>query len=288
LFGQKQATVYLDKTDSTKNYYKIIYPPNASWIGYMVVLPGFGETADRVLEQSDLPIAAAKNGLLTIIPILQDGVLSLGIDDISQASLENILLDVRNKHQLHDQKFYIGGYSIGGSCAIKYAQESKVKPTAVFAVDPPLDFERFYHSALRSIRLTTDGNYNQEFVYMKARLDDLMGGSPFENIKKYYSISPYSFTDTTQSAVKKLLNQPILIYTELEVEWWLKERQIDASSLNFVECSAFINELNLLGNSNAILKTTYKKGYRQPDNMRHPHSWSIVNIPELLNWLQAN
>jgi hypothetical protein len=288
LFGQKQETVYLNASDSTKNYYKIIYPNNASWTGYLVVLPGFGETANRVLEQSDLPMEAAENGLLTIIPVLQDGVLSLGIDDKSQASLENILHDVRSKHKLHDKKFFIGGYSIGGSCAIKYAQDSKVKPTAVFAVDPPLDFERFYNSAKRSIRLTTDGNYNQEFVYMKGRLDELMGGSPTENLKNYYRISPFSFTDTTQSAVKKVLNQPILIYSELEIEWWLKERKIDASSLNFVECSAFINELNLLGNSNAVLKTTYNKGYRKPNNMRHPHSWSIVNIPELMDWLLAN
>ena len=46
-----------------------------------------------------------------------------------------------------------------------------------------------------------------------------------------------------------------------------------------------INELNRLGNQNAELITTQKKGYRKPDNKRHPHSWSIVDNDELINWL---
>ena len=58
--GQKPPSlkiekVYLDHLDSTKNCYTLIYPPKFPWKGYIILLPGLGETAERVLQQSTLP-----------------------------------------------------------------------------------------------------------------------------------------------------------------------------------------------------------------------------------------
>jgi hypothetical protein len=80
-FGQKIEKVFLDKNDSSKNCYTIIYPPKLPWTGYIFIIPGFGETAESVLEQTELPKLTAKSGLLTIIPTFQDGVLSFGNDN---------------------------------------------------------------------------------------------------------------------------------------------------------------------------------------------------------------
>jgi len=283
--NHKIEKVYLDKTDTTKNCYTIIYPPKLPWSGYLFLVPGFGENADNVLQQTDLPHKLAQNGVLTIIPTFQDGVLSLGVDSLSQKNFEKILEDVNSKHKLIDLKFYVGGFSIGGSCAVKYAENGKVKPTAVFAIDPPLDFERFYNSAKRDIRLSKQDEANPENIYMIEKLEKETGGSPSSHISEYYDLSPYSFSDTNQTAIKKLHNIPLRIYTEPDVDWWLKERKADLTSMNATECSAMINELNRLGNKNAELITTQKKGYRKPNNNRHPHSWSIVHDDELINWL---
>jgi hypothetical protein len=288
--GQKVSNlkiekVFLDKSDTTKNCYTIIYPPKLPWTGYLFLMPGFGETAERVLQQTDLPKKLAHNGILTIIPTLHDGVLSLGVDSLSQQTFNSILKDVTTKHKLTDQRLFVGGYSIGGSCAIKYAENSTIKPTAVFAIDPPLDFERFYNSAKRDIRLSNDSEANEENVYMIERLEKETGGSPKTNPTVYYNLSPYSFSDTTQTAIKKLINMPLRIYTEPDIHWWLKERGADFTSMNATECSAMINELNRLGNQKAHLITTQNKGYRKPDNSRHPHSWSIVDNDELIRWL---
>lgn len=266
--GQKVSNpkiekIFLDKTDTTKNCYTIIYPPKLPWTGYLFFVPGFGETAENVLHQTDLPKKLVQNGILTIIPTFQDGVLSFGVDSLSQQTFDRILTDVTSKHKLIDQKFYVGGFSIGGSCAIKYAQNSTIKPTAVFAIDPPLDFERFYNSAKRDIRLSKDIEANQENVYMIDRLEKETGGSPTTNLTQYYNISPYSFSDTTQRAIKKLTKTPLRIYTEPDINWWLKERGADFTSMNATECSAMINELNRLGNQNAELITTENKGYRK-------------------------
>jgi len=281
----KIEKVFLDKTDTTKNCYTIIYPQKLPWTGYLFLVPGFGETAENVLQQTDLPKKLAQNGILTIIPTFQDGAISFGVDSLSQQTFDRILKDVTSKHKLIDQNFYVGGFSIGGSCAIKYAENSTVKPTAVFAIDPPLDFERFYYSAKRDIRLSKENEANQENVYMIDRLEKETGGSPKTNLSKYYSLSSYSFSDTTQTAIKTLINMPLRIYTEPDINWWLKERKADLTSMNATECSAMINELNRLGNQNAELITTQNKGYRKPDNRRHPHSWSIVDNDELIKWL---
>lgn len=288
--GQKVSNpkiekVFLDKSDSTKNWYTIIYPPKLPWTGYLFLIPGFGETAEDVLQQTDLPKKLAQSGILTIIPTFQDGVLSLGVDSLSQQTFDRILKDVTSKHKLLDLKFYVGGFSIGGSCAIKYAENPSIKPTAVFAIDPPLDFERFYNSSKRNIRLSKDSEANQESMYMIDRLEKETGGSPTTNLSEFYKLSPYSFSDTTQTAIKKIITIPLRIYTEPDINWWLKERGADYTGMNSTECSAMINELNRLGNLNAELITTQNKGYRKPDNRRHPHSWSIVENDELIKWL---
>lgn len=281
----KIEKVFLEKKDTAKSCYTIIYPSKIPWKGYLFLVPGFGETAENVLQQTDLPKKLAQKGILTVIPTFQDGVLSFGVDSLSQQTFDRILKDVTSKHKLIDQRFYVGGFSIGGSCALKYAENATVKPTAVFAIDPPLDFERFYNSAKRDIRLSKDNETNQENIYMIERLEKETGGSPTTNLAEYYNLSPYSFSDTNQTAIKKLANMPLRIYTEPDVDWWLKERNADLTNMNATECSAMINELNRLGNQSAELMTTQKKGYRKPDNKRHPHSWSIVDNDELINWL---
>jgi hypothetical protein len=285
VYNPKMEKVFLDEKDTTKNCYTILYPPKLPCTGYIFLIPGFGETAENVLKQTDLPNKLALNGILTIIPTFQDGVLSFGVDRLSQQTFDRILKDVTSKHQLIDKKFYVGGFSIGGSCAIKYAKNAAIKPTAVFAIDPPLDFERFYKSAKRDIRLSKDGEANPENIYMIERLEKETGGNPATHLAEYYKISPYSFSDTTQTEIIKLLNIPLRIYTEPDINWWLKERGADFTSMNATECSAMINELNRLGNQNAALLTTQNKGYRKPDNRRHPHSWSIVDNDELIKWL---
>jgi hypothetical protein len=289
-FGQKSETIYLDKTDSSKNCYSIFYPKNLPWKGYLILIPGLGETAEALNFQTDLAIEASKSGLLTIIPTFQDGVLSFGVDSLSQISLKQILNDVSSKQKVHDLKFFIGGFSIGGSAAVKYAELAykenyNIKPSAVFAIDPPLDFERMYHSVFRDCRLSSSTEQNPENVYLKSRIEKEFGGPPQKVHSNYYKISPYSYSDTTQSAIKSIVNLPIRFYTEPDVDWWLKERQADFTNMNAVDCSAMINELTRLGNKNANLIVTYNKGYRKPTNKRHPHSWSIVDNDELIDWL---
>lgn len=289
-FGQKIEKIYLNKNDTTSNRYLAISPLKLPWNGFMFLVPSLYETPEHVLEQTDLAILAAEQGILTIIPTFKTGLGSFGIDSLTQQSLKELILDADKRYKLNNLKFYVGGFSIGGSCIVKFAEEAirdnfKFKPNAVFVVDAPLDFERFYNSNKRSIRIAPNSKIIPEAVYVTGRIEDEMGGTPLKVIQNYYNKSPYSFTDTNQTAIRYLINTPITYYSEPEINWKMKEYNGDYSSQNVLDGSCMINELILLGNKNANLIITQDKGYRKPNNRKQPHSWSIVDNQELINWL---
>jgi hypothetical protein len=292
-YSQRIETTYLDPRDSTSNLYIIVYPPKLPWSGYMFLVPGMFQKAQEVLRQSDLPKIAAEKGILTVIPTFKSGISSLGIDSLTQISFLEILAHVTNRHKLIDQPFYVGGFSIGGTCAIKYAELAlknnySVKPAAVFAIDAPLDFERMYNVSKRELTfLDLDEELVAENKYMIKRFEQEFGGPPDRFLTAYHTASPYSFNDTTRRAINPLANLPLRLYTEPDIQFWMT-LGVDYYGLNSVDLAALASDLNKMGNKKATLITTVDKGYRKPDNKRHPHSWSIAEPKDLVKWLLAH
>ncbi|MBD0352289.1 MAG: alpha/beta hydrolase [Flavisolibacter sp.] len=291
-FGQEIETIYLNAKDSTTNMYIAVIPKNGQINSFMFLLDGFGNAPQDVLVQTDLPKYASQKGILTIIPILRTGSLYFGSDTASQQSLKDMINLVVNKYQLKGKNFYIGGFSIGGTCVVKYSELAvqknyPVKPKAVFAVDPPLDWERFYNAAKRVVRLSSPDKVNGEVTYMIDRIKKEMAGTPETALENFYNNSPYSFSDTTQKAIKALIKTPIMIISEPDIQWWLTQRSYDYSYINITDQAAMVNELQKLGNDKAVLVTTTNMGYRKPQNNRHPHSWSIADPEQTIKWLQS-
>lgn len=270
--------------------YIAVVPQSGPIESFIFLLDGFGADPKSVLIETDLPKYASTRGILSIIPLLKTGPLYFGSDTASQQSLKNIIDIVVGKYKLSSKDFYIGGFSIGGTCAVKYAELAvqknySVQPKAVFAIDPPLDWERFYNSAKRVVRLSDPAKINSEVTYMIDRIEKEMNGNPETAKKSFYDNSPYSYSDTTQTAIRNLLGTPIMLIAEPDIQWWLTERGYDYSYINVTDQAAMINELQKLGNKKAILVTTTNKGYRKPNNKRHPHSWSIADPVGLTSWL---
>lgn len=252
----------------------------------MFLLDGFGASLRDVLIQTDFPKYAAEQGILTILPVLKTGSRYFGVDSSSQQSLKYQIENVLTKYHLEGKDIYIGGFSIGDSCVVKYAELAiennyAIKPKAVFAIDPPLDWERFYNSAKRIVRLSDPAQVNGEVTYMIDRIEKEMKGTAQTALENFYNTSPYSFSDTTQRAIRNLVKTPIMIISEPDIQWWLTNRGYDFSYINITDQAAMIDELQRPGNNNAVLITTIDKGYRKPDNRRHPHSWSIADPVQL-------
>ena len=290
LIGQKIETIYLNPGDSTSNLYIVVYPPKQPYKGYAFMVPGMFQKPDDVLVQSELPAYAAQQGILVFIPTFKTGIRSLGFDTATQASFLEMLDHVNKTYPLKGLPFFAGGFSIGGTCVVKYAELAisnnyPVKPKAVFAIDAPLDLERMYTSMIREIKLPNSPDWAlEESNYVLNRFDQEFGGSPKEYLTNYHQISPYSFNDTTRQAIKSLIHLPIRLYTEPDILWWINEG-VDYSLMNSIDFAAMINELNRLGNDKAELMISTGKGYRKPDNTRHPHSWSIVDHIDAVRWM---
>ena len=232
-YGQKLETVYLDPKDSTTNMYLAVIPEGSPIKAFMFLMDGFGITPPRgLLQETELPVYAAKQGILTIIPILKTGGLYFGVDRASQQSLKDQIEQVSSKYKLQGKDFYIGGFSIGGSCVVKYAELAvtdnyAIKPKAVFAVDPPLDWERLYNSARRIVRLSDPKRVDREVTYLIDRIQKEMNGTPQTALANFYALSPYSYSDTTQKAVRTLIRTPLMLITEPDIQWWMSQRGYD-------------------------------------------------------------
>ena len=171
--GQRVDKVYLNEFDSTSNRYLAVVPEEIK--GYLFLIPSFYESPEQVMIQSDIPTTAAKNGILTIIPTFKTGLASFGIDSVTQLSFKEILEDVNRRYKLKTSNFYLGGFSIGGSCAVKFAEEAvknnySHQAKAVFVVDPPLDFIRFYNSYKRTLRIAPNSKLREEALYILERM----------------------------------------------------------------------------------------------------------------------
>lgn len=244
--GQKIETVYLDKRDSTANMYIAVMPQGGQINSLLFLLDGFGNSPQSVLFQTDLPRYASQQGILTIIPLLKTGSQYFGSDAASQQSLKEMIELVTATYQVTGKNFYIGGFSIGGTCAVKYAElavekDYAIKPKAVFAIDPPLDWKRFYDSAKRVVRLSNPGQVNSEVTYFIERIKKEMNGTPETALENFFNNSPYSFSDTTQRAIKSLSKTPIMIISEPDIQWWLSQRGYDYSYINVTDHAAMIN-----------------------------------------------
>ena len=287
--SQKPETVYLNPADSTANLYIVVRPPKTPPSGFLFLIPGMFQKPADVLVQTDLALRAAQKGLLTIIPTFKTGISSLGFDSVTQASFRDMLMEVTVRYQLQGKPFYIGGFSIGGTCAIKYAELATknnypVKPSALFAIDAPLDFERMYLTSLGERFNGPGKELSAENAYMVKRYEKEFGGSPVDARHLYFEQSPYSYNDTSLQAIRSLVSLPIRLYTEPDIDFTL-EQGGDYWSMNAFDFAALTNDLRRLGSKKIALVTTTNKGYRKPGNERHPHSWSIAEPDDLLNWL---
>ncbi len=271
----KRETVFLEPENKGKNCYTAILPGEGQISSFLLLFPGFGESPEDVLEATELPDEIAKAGTAVFIPTLQDGVESYGFSAESQGTLAAIVRDIVGRYGLSGKPYCAGGFSMGGATAVKYAETARIKPLCVFAIDSPLDYERFLYSTRRDV------------VSYKKGLDE--GGEIYtrllEDIAPIAGDSPYRLSDTTHRAILPLVNIPVRYYIEPAEQWWLDNRRTDVLGLNILDGTAFINDLRLLGNAEAELVATTGKGYRNGGKTYHPHSWTIVDSKSLIQWM---
>ena len=297
-FGQAFERVSFGEIDSNNLYvgdsgrrelYYLKLVPKTKIIGCIVILPSGAETTENLLKQIELPELAFQEGILSIIPSINWGTKNK-LAEIE--FLDKIFREVVLKYNVSKENFVLGGLSNGGIVSLIYAQHASKNngntyliPKGVFGLDVPLDDARFYGYCQREI----ERNFNEAAANEARWMIDHFyrqkyGGSPQEYPIKYIEYSIYSNGAKNGGNAKYLKDIPIRMYTDLDVNWLLNERRRDLYDWNGIDIISMINDLKLMGNQDANVVVTMGKGVRL-DGTKHPHSWSIMDNNDCINWV---
>ena len=275
-----QEIVFRNPKDSTQNFYQQ-YLPNSQPRGLIVVF----------YAQFQNPKLVTDRGFMLVSLTPQADYLQTMFGTALLKISSEMIDEICKQNHIPTDKVIVGGLSAAGTLALRLAEESHnpkrtkltIKPAAVFAIDPPLDYERFWYECQRKVKLNFHPAAVSEGQEVLRRMKAAFGGSPAQFQQKYWSAAPYSRNAPDGGQIVLLRNTAIRIYHEPDVDWWIENRRQDYVSMNSVDCAGAINDLRILGNSRAQLISTTKKGYRE-DGTRHPHSWAIVDEKELVDW----
>ncbi|MCY7351176.1 MAG: hypothetical protein LH606_10980 [Cytophagaceae bacterium] len=278
-FAQRVETVYRNPADSTWNSYRVTYPEGPI---RGIVFISYASLTDTAL--------ATQLGFLHVSAVPGKDYFDTMFDDRILETTDEMLGELCRQHHVLPGKVILGGFSAAGTMAVRYAQycaegKSKrgIRPAAIFAGDPPLDYERLWHQAEKSVKLNFHPVAAAEGKSLMDSMIRRFGGSPQVAQTRYRSESPYNFYAEKGGRGYLLGKTPLRLYTEPDVHWWMENRRKDYYDLNAMDCAGLVNELRIQGSSTAELITTTDKGYR-PDGTRHPHSWSIMDEKDLMAW----
>jgi hypothetical protein len=269
---------------TSNNCYRL-YKPADPARGLVVLLPYYGSDANE-FSSTALPALLAKKNVATMV-VSASGYLK----DDDLVTLKGLIGEVVGELNIPAGSLVVGGISAGGTGAVRYAEscisdhcDALSGPVAIFSVDAPLDFESWWNRERLNLRRGNPKSYLEESEGILDALRSAMGGSPNQVRQVYRSRSPFLVSEKDGGNARLLKSVPIRLYTEPDVVWMIENMARDYYTMNAVDQAALVLQLRALGNAKAELITTTGKGFR-PSGTRNPHSWTIVDEPELADWI---
>ena len=235
-----------------------------------------------------LPVLLRQRGIATVQPDIRPWTMFLRREEIE--GLGAVVDHAAGRLGVPSISVVAGGISLGGTGAVRYTEECLIRgcgraaPAAVFAVDAPLDMRRLWDATNTMAAWGAEEGNLPEAVVVLERLAVALGGPPSAAPAAYLGSSAFAYTDRRGGNARVLVDTPVRLYIEPDMDYWIGERRYDYYTINAFDAAAMVNRLLILGNTRAELIVTSGKGYR-PDGTRNPHSWSIVDEPELADWI---
>lgn len=282
--AQGTGLVCVQQFKTSNNCYQL-YKSDNTPRGLVVLLPYYGSDANA-FSSAALPTLLAKKHIATMAV---SGAGYLNDDEV--ATLKGLIAQIARELNIPAGSLAVGGISAGGTGAIRYIEnclsmscDAQSTPVAIFSVDAPLDLEAWWNRETLNLWRGDPKSGLQESRGILYALRSILGGSPNQVREVYRKRSPFLASEKDGGNARLLKNVPIRLYTEPDVAWTIENIGRDYYTLNSVDQAALVLQLRALGNSKAQLITTTGKGFRPPGT-RNPHSWTIVDEPELANWI---
>jgi hypothetical protein len=277
--AQRPLRINRNPSDSTSNYY-FLSIPNKEIKGLLSL--DFQDIADSSINYAN------EKGLAIMVCYPTTKYPDLMLEEKPIALWAEMNNEVMKKYNIPYKNLVVAGMSLSGTAAVRYGEfitQNKMKGglSGIVAVDSPLDYERFWKECDKKARLNFNEAAASEGKWVRDLLEKKLGGNPQKKLKAYQKASPYCYNALDGGNAIFLKNIPVRIIHEPDVNWWIENRRQDYTGMNSIDAAGLVNQLKILGNQNAELVETHNKGFR-PDGSRHPHSWSIVNEKELIDW----
>lgn len=289
-FSQSHEYVYRNNADSSFNCYLKVFPKTSEIKGLVIrdysSLPDMNRPA-----RYDFSRLCSEAGLMTLYTVSSPSYPELFCSDASMTLLDEMIAEVVAAHDIPKSNIFIGGISASGTRALRYTQyceqgksAGQIHINGVFAVDSPLDLERFYRSVQQHMQYFKKGML-EEAIMMEQVFPTLFDGSPDTSPEEYVRASVFSHTDPSGGNAHILKSTAMILFHEPDLDWWLNERGCSYYDFNSFDIAAFVVTLKKLGNQEVQLVTTTGKGFDHAGN-RNCHSWSIVDEQLLVTWIK--
>jgi hypothetical protein len=248
----------------------------------------FDENRDTINKPSIIDLALKDQ--LAVLFVTTNNQVEFLFEESKMKELEGYIYEALSKNNIPKNNMLYCGMSLAGTRALKLAAYSqttkstyKLIPKAIAICDAPLDMVRNYRECKKASDLNLNPIGASESEWVSSYIKSNLKGTPEQTLNTYIKYSPFCYTAENGGNAKAFKNINLRCYTEPDVNWWIENRGRDYYGMNAIDLAALVNQLKILGSKKAELITTVGKGFREDSN-RHPHSWSIVDENELVEW----
>jgi hypothetical protein len=264
--------------------YELILPEKTATT-VLILFPGFPENANDTKREFLIMQAAQKQGVALLFMNFNR---KLWLNETEKQNLYASIEEALKPDHLLDKNIYIGGFSSGGNMALTLSEymvrsAKPIKPKGVFIVDSPIDLQGLVENARNNIRR----NVSEASVSESRMLVDLFEKSFEKDEKgnfKLQNFTPFDAHTNDISNLSHLKDVKIRLYTEPDKDWWMQNRGCPYEETNAFYIKKLSEALQgPYGNAVELIETQ-NRGYRA-NGQRHPHSWSIVDQNQLINWI---
>jgi len=260
--------------------------PKSNSNAVLILFGGFPESPE-VIKREFKVLGCAKENNVAVLYMKYNQ--KLWLTEEEKRALKEKIETIFITNELSIKDVYIGGFSSGGNITLLLsdylmASKSSIQPKGIFIIDSPVDLLELYRLSERNIERDFSEGSIQEATWL---IDIFKGefGDPEDEIKNYEAFSPYTSETGNINNLSNLDGLKIRFYSEPDTLWWKENRNNKPTDLNAHWIGKLAAQLKKeLTKSSVEYITTENKGYRANGD-RHPHSWSIVDQKDLLNWI---
>ena len=264
--------------------YNLYKPDNTQAV--LLLLGGFSEDGAGI--ENEFPITALANEKNVAVAYLNFNR-KIWLEEDEKAQLALSIQELFTSNSFPTDKIYIGGLSSGGNIALLISNflaqkpEYNLNPSGVFVIDSPIDLAALFRVTEENIKRNFSeasvGESTFIFNYFKEQL-----GNPDDKIAPYEKYAPFTYETENIQNLKDLKDTKIRFYTEPDKVWWKENMGVDYEQMNAFHLKRLSNFLVSKDYEKVEFIATEDKGYRA-DGTKNPHSWSIIDKEDLLQWI---